>query len=223
MSTDLNITTETIRHVLDSLYPIHQRRDYQGPDHLLGTLIRTILNQQTTADVARRVFGELIDEFGADWQRIADAQLDMLIEIMRPAGLANQKASRIRRLLRQLLDSTGGFELDFLRDQPPQQARRFLEELPGVGPKTARFTLMFAAGMPLFPIDTNISRVIRRLGWVPEDCSSAKAHQLMESAIPGGEHFSAHMVLIRHGRRICTSRNPRCTECPLAPDCPSAI
>ena len=51
--------------------------------------------------------------------------------------------------------------------------------LSGVGPKTATFTLMDAAGMPLFPMDTHILRICRRLGWIADSTSSSEAHDRM--------------------------------------------
>lgn len=222
MSSTLQSTAISADEALDELYEVHGRRQWPGPDDLLGVLVNTLLNQQTTADLADRAFGRLLDRFGADWARIAEAPVDDIADAIRSAGLADQKARRLKGLLGQLHEQTGDYSLDHLRDHSPDEARRRLQQLRGVGPKTARFTLMYAAGMPLFPIDTNILRVVRRLGWVPADCSAARAHRIVEPAIPEGEHFGAHMALIEHGRAICTSSNPDCPDCPLCDKCPSA-
>lgn len=210
----------SIRLILDQLYACYGRPQTPGADDLLGTLVRTILSQNTTHQNADRAFGQLLDHFGADWGRIERAATDEVIDQVAVAGLAGQKAPRIQKILEQIRRETGDYSLSFLRDRSVEQAEQYLLDFKGVGPKTASYTLMYAAEMPLFAMDTHILRICERLGWIEASISSDKAHEQMLPHIPDGEHYAAHIALIRHGRQTCQARNPDCDDCPIAADCP---
>jgi endonuclease-3 len=206
---------------LDRLYEYYGRPEYDGPDDLLAVLIRTILSQNTTRINTDRAFGRLVDRFHGDWKRIEKAPVDDVVDAIEIGGLARQKAPRIQRILAQIRDERGEYTLAFLRDKDAEKARDYLLDFKGVGPKTAAFTLMDAADFEVFPMDTHILRICKRLGWIDESTTSKFAHQLMEPEIPDGEHYSAHIVMVKHGREICHARNPECAECPLVSCCPT--
>jgi len=89
----------------------------------------------------------------------------------------------------------------------------------GVGPKTALCVLMFALGMPVFPVDTHIFRITRRLGLLPDGISPQRAHEILTPLIAPGDRYEMHLLLIAHGRRICLARDPKCSRCPLLSLC----
>lgn len=211
-----------IRAVLERLYQAYEKPAYDGPDDLLGTLIRTVISQQTTSQNASRAFGELLDRWSGSWERIDRAPLEEVEDAISTAGLAHQKATRIQAILKTLDDERGEYSLEFLRKWDVDEARDYLTNFKGVGPKTAAFTLMYAADMPVFPIDTHIIRICKRLDWLDDSVSNRKAHDTIEPEIPDGEHYAAHMVLVRHGRQTCHARNPTCDGCALEALCPSA-
>lgn len=212
-----------IEIVLEKLYERYGRPEYDGPDDLLGTLVRTILSQNTTRSNTDRAFGRLLERFGGDWDRIRRAPTDEVVAAIEVGGLARQKAPRIQKILETLHDERDEYALSFLRNWDVDRAHDYLVQFKGVGPKTAAFTLMYAAGMPLFPMDTHILRICRRLGWTDESTSSAEAHDRMLPEIPDGEHYAAHIVMVRHGREICHARNPDCPSCPLLEVCPTGL
>ncbi len=92
-------------------------------------------------------------------------------------------------------------------------------QIEGVGPKTASTVLLFAFRKRLFPVDTHIHRIARRLGWVAETASAEKTHETLEPLIPDEAHFRLHINLIRFGREICIARSPRRELCPLTDLC----
>ncbi|MBA2663689.1 MAG: endonuclease III [Bradymonadaceae bacterium] len=212
-------SSSTLAHLLEALYLHHGRPQSDGPDDVLGTLVRTILSQQTTSASASKAFGQLVDCFEGDWQAIADAPLDCVVEAVAIAGLARQKASRIQTLLHAIYSETGEHSLEFLHERSPDEARDYLCAFKGVGPKTAAYTLMAAAEMPLFPMDTHILRIFRRFGWLDDSTSDAAAHTQFEPLIAPAERFAAHVVLVGHGRKVCHARQPDCPNCPVARDC----
>lgn len=92
-------------------------------------------------------------------------------------------------------------------------------QMEGVGPKTASIVLLFAQKRNVFPVDTHVHRVTRRLGWIDEKTSAEQAHQILEGLIPPQRYYAMHINLIRLGREICHARNPRCEICPLKDLC----
>ncbi len=96
---------------------------------------------------------------------------------------------------------------------------QWLTRIAGVGPKTASIVLLFSFQQPLFPVDTHIHRVTKRLGWIPQNASAEKAHELLRIAVPARLNYRLHLDLIRFGREICQARRPRCEVCPLTDLC----
>ncbi len=209
------IHPETLHHLLLSEYGDHPWH----PSDPVATLVLTILSQNTN-DVNRDRAYERMRERFPTWEEVRDAPLADLIEAIRPAGLAPTKGPRIQEALRRITAARGELSLDFLAGLPPDEARRWLLSLPGVGPKTAAIVLCFALDMPAFPVDTHIHRVSKRLGLIPERTSREKAHQLLEAIVPPAIYYPLHLNLIAHGRAVCRARAPRCESCILRPHCP---
>ena len=188
------------------------------PSDPVATLVGTILSQNTN-DVNRdRAFDRLRERFPT-WEAVRDAPVEELIEAVRPAGLAPTKAPRIQEALHRITAERGTISLDFLAGLPLAEAREWLLALPGVGPKTAAIVLLFALGMPAFPVDTHVHRVTRRLGLIPDRTSREKAHELLEQIVPPELYYVFHLNLIFHGRAVCHARNPECARCVLQDDC----
>jgi endonuclease-3 len=81
---------------------------------------------------------------------------------------------------------------------------------------------MFSLRRDVFPVDTHVHRLCRRLGFVPPSASAEKTQALMAGLVPRGRAMEFHINLIRHGRRVCQAIRPRCAACVLARLCPSA-
>jgi endonuclease-3 len=185
----------------------------------VSELVSTILSQNTN-DVNRDVAFDRLRSRLPTWEQVRDADIDIVIEAIRPAGLANQKAPRIQEALRLIAEERGELDLNFLADWPVEQAKDWLCSINGVGPKTAAIVLLFSMGRPAFPVDTHVHRVTKRLGLIGPRVSREKAHVALEELVPKVAYYPFHLNLIRHGRRTCSSRNPRCEECNLRDLCP---
>jgi len=184
----------------------------------LSELVNTILSQNTNDRNRDTAFNRLRAQFPA-WEAVRDAPIEAIIEAIRPAGLAPSKGPRIQAALRQITAERGELSLDFLRDLPLEEARAWLLDLNGVGPKTAAIVLLFAMGRPAFPVDTHIHRVTRRLGLIPQKTSREKAHTLLEAQVPQDLYFPLHIEFIEHGRTVCLARKPQCEACVLRDLC----
>jgi endonuclease III len=191
---------------------------WRSPLPALDELVSTILSQNTNDTNRDRAFEALRAKFPA-WEAVRDAPTKEVVEAIRPAGLANQKGPRIQEVLRAITAERGALDLEFLRDLPVDEARRWLTKFNGVGPKTAAIVLLFSMGRPAFPVDTHVHRVTGRLGLRPETMSADDSHAYFEALLPPETYYAAHLNLIRHGREVCHARNPECARCVLKRVC----
>lgn len=208
-------TGEVLRR-LARAYGRPARRRREDP---VGVLVATILSQNTSDANSSRAFARLRERF-ATWDAVADARSDAIARAIRSAGLSRQKAPRIRRICRQIRDDRGAVSLGFLADRRIDDAYDYLVGFAGVGPKTTLCVLLFAFDLPVFPVDTHIERVSRRLGWLDDDIPASRAHEALTPAIRPRDRHDMHLLLITHGRRTCRARSPRCAQCCLLALCP---
>lgn len=187
----------------------------------MDQLVQTIISQHTSDSNTAVAFTSLKDRFPS-WESVLDAEEQEVADAIRSGGLANVKARRIREMLSAVRERRGELRIDFLAELPLAEAKAWLRQLPGVGPKTAAVVLVFALGMPALPVDTHVYRVSTRLGLIPARVSFEKAHDILESQVEPENVFEFHMQLIRHGRQTCKAQLPRCGTCPLRDECPAA-
>ena len=154
-----------------------------------------------------------------DWAAVEAADLAELTDVIRPGGLANQKAPRVQAALRAISGSTGGYSLEFLRDRPALEARDWLAAIPGIGKKTASVVLLFSFGTPLMPVDRHVFRVADRVGLLPPRTDADAAHDVFLAMLESDQMYETHVSLITHGRRMCHAQKPECARCPLAARC----
>jgi len=187
-------------------------RPHRAP---IDELILTVLSQNTNDRNRDVAWGRLRGRFPA-WDAVREAPVAEIEDAIRPGGLAPTKAVRIKRILEAL----GEDDLCWLEDAPLEEARDYLCELPGVGRKTAACVLLFSFGRPEVPVDTHVYRVASRLGLIRRGASFDEAHDEMLRLVDPDDAYEVHVLLIRHGRRTCIAREPRCAECPLRRMCP---
>jgi len=183
-------------------------------------LVFTILSQHTSDINSARAFGFLMDQFGS-LESVAQGDVAQIEKAISPGGLAKVKAPRIKMVLTRILELNGSLDLSFLREMPLEEAKAWLRDLPGIGPKSAGIILNFSLGMPAMAIDTHIYRVCQRLRFIGPKVSVDKAHEIMESKVPPEQVFQFHIAIINHGRRVCKAQRPLCAECVVAEGCPS--
>jgi endonuclease-3 len=154
-----------------------------------------------------------------DWAAVEAAPLAELINVIRPGGLAPQKAPRIQAALGALRANGGSYSLEFLATKPPLEARDWLSAIPGIGKKTASVVLLFSFGLPLMPVDRHVFRVSQRIGLIPAKSDPDRAHDYFLALLELNQMYEAHVSLIGHGRRTCHAQRPDCEHCPIAPRC----
>jgi endonuclease-3 len=204
---------------------VHQRLlgfygypEWRNPLPPLDELVSTILSQNTN-DVNRDVAFDALKAKFPSWEAVRDADPEAVKDAIRPAGLANQKGPRIQNVLQLITEKRGDLSLEFLKAYSVEEARDWLLQFKGVGPKTAAIVLQFSLDKPAFPVDTHVHRIIGRIGLRPEKMNAEKTHVLMEDLLPPETYYAAHLNIIRLGREICQARSPKCPECPLQDIC----
>jgi endonuclease-3 len=180
-----------------------------------------VLSQHTSSVNCRRAFGLLKERFPT-WEEAAGAPVEHIARAIRPGGIANVKASRIKGILEAIRQSEGRLDLSRLDQLDSEEVDSYLRTLPGVGPKTAACVQLFSLGRPAMPVDTHIHRVARRLGVVDEAASPETTQRALERAVATQSaevSYELHVLLIRHGRDTCRPTRPRCSSCPLLDVC----
>jgi endonuclease III len=206
-----------IERILDETYGPRKLTPSGDP---IGTLVSTILSQNTSDTNTERAFASLRRRFPT-WEDVIDADTSDVVDAIRSGGLANRKAPRIQDALEEIRDRYGAISLDVLSEMPLDEASRALVSIDGVGPKTAACVLLFALGRPALPVDTHVYRVARRLGLIDDRTTPERAHATLEAMMGGDADrtYRFHVEMIAHGRAICTARNPKCAICPLRSYC----
>jgi endonuclease-3 len=206
-----------LRRITDKLAAEYGRPRLRPHGAPIDELVVTVLSQNTN-DRNRDVAYSRLRERFPTWAAVREAPVAELEEAIRPGGLAPTKSVRIK----QILEAIGDDDLSRLAEAPLEDARAELCALPGVGRKTAACVLLFAFGRPDVPVDTHVYRVGGRLGLWDQKAPFDRAHdELLRLCGDDGEFaYETHVLLIRHGRRTCVARTPRCPECPLKRMCP---
>ena len=211
----LRATLGRITLLLEKEYGIPRRA---RPGNPLDILIETILSQNTSDQNRDRAYQRLKTRF-PHWEDVLEAKTKPLVSAIRPGGLAEQKARRIREILLWIRKQEGKLSLSFLRTMDSEEIKKTIGALKGVGPKTLHCLLLFGLRREAFPVDTHIHRIGKRLGFIPERMDAEKAHEWMSPLIPKKKSLSLHLNLLRFGRSVCKARKPLCDVCFLSGEC----
>jgi endonuclease-3 len=206
-----------VRRIRDRLREVYGRPFAPPHGQGLDELILTVLSQSTN-DRNRDVAYLALRRDFEDWAAVRDAPNADVERSIRPGGISKVKSARIQEILREVDIDT--FD-EHLASLGVAAARDELVALPGVGRKTAACVLLFAYGMRDIPVDTHVSRVGTRLGLFREGAPFEELHDAMLDLTPRGQELELHVNLLRHGRRTCDSRRPKCDECALLRMCPT--
>ena len=241
---DPNDAGTRAERVVDRLGALYWQKTYGGRD-AFECLVRTVLSQNTSDKASQPAHDALVDRYGSEAPRasetssdepseprdgdvdlaaaLADASRDELAETISSAGLYNQKSETLIRIARRIVDEYGGedgFD-EFVTVAEPAAVRETLLEMKGVGPKTADCVLLFAGGRGgVFPVDTHVHRIARRLGVAPAGADHEAVRDHLERDVPAGKCGFGHTAMIQFGREYCTARKPACLADPEA--CPMA-
>lgn len=181
--------------------------EFNNPFELL---VAVILSAQCT-DKRVNIVTDRLFQKAATPEAIIALGLSALEAEIHDCGFYHNKARNIMATCHRLVEEYGG--------RVPEDFDQLLS-LPGVGRKTANVVASVAFGYPAIAVDTHVFRVSNRLKLATGETPEEVERGLMK-AIPKEKWAAAHHWLIWHGRRVCKSRKPLCTTCPLQAVCPS--
>jgi len=200
-------TEEIIKHLKKHYTNTRTTLDHKSPYELL---ISTILSAQTTDKAVNLVTPKLFAKY-PDPESLAKASLPSIEKVIKSLGFFRNKSKSIKNCCRMLVD-------DFEGEVPRSMDE--MTRLPGVGRKTANVVLGNAFGIDEgIVVDTHVGRISRRLGLSREKNAEKVERDLME-IVPKKDWTAFSHLLIAHGRNICMSRKPHCSECFLDSLCP---
>ncbi|MGB5704079.1 MAG: endonuclease III [Polyangiales bacterium] len=193
---------ERIGTILDELYPEPPiPLDHQDPYTLL---VSVMLSAQTTDKKVNEVTPGLFAE-ASDPKSMAALPVERILGHIRTVGLAPTKAKNLKRMAELLLERHGG--------EVPADIDA-LEELPGVGHKTASVVMCQAFGQPAFPVDTHIHRLAARWG-LSDGKNVVKTEADLKKLFPEDTWIRRHLQIIYFGREHCPARGHDLAACPI--------
>jgi endonuclease-3 len=177
----------------------------------LELLVSVLLSAQTTDVNVNRVTERLFEKYRTPADYLAVPQEELERDIF-ATGFYRQKAKALRGTMRMLLEEYDGEVPRRLED---------LVRLPGVARKTANVVAAELGEPQGIVVDTHVRRLSQRLGLTRHD-DPVKIERDLMRLVPRADWGRFPHLLIRHGRRVCTARRPRCEECVVADLCPSS-
>jgi endonuclease-3 len=195
-----------ILRILGRTYPKAKcSLDFKNP---LELLVATVLSAQCTDERVNQVTKSLFNKYRAA-KDYANAPLEELEDDIRTTGFFRNKAKSLKNCGAVLVGQHQG--------EVPASLEQ-LVKLPGIGRKTANVILGTAFKIPGIVVDTHVGRITQRIGLTREQDPVKIEFALME-IIPKDKWTAFSHQLIQHGRKICTARKPKCSECPLLEYC----
>ncbi len=171
-------------------------------------LISTILSQRTKDANTHKASKALFKKYDTP-ERLANAPVEEVKEMIRPAGFYNVKSERVKEVAGIIKEEYDGVVPE---DFDP------LMELPGVGRKTANCVLVYGFGEPAVPVDTHVHRISNRLG-IADTKTPEKTEEVLVQEIPKEYWIEINRLMVEFGKNICRPRNPKCDVCPLTDMC----
>jgi len=199
-------TAEVMDRLEAAMPEVRIELHYRTP---LELLVAVILSAQCTDKRVNLVTPALFERFpdARAYAAVEPAQVEPFIQT---CGLYRAKAKSIVAAAKALVAGHGG--------EVPR-SREALEELPGVGHKTAGVVCIHLGGDAAFPVDTHVKRLAYRLGFT-RHTHPDKVEEDMRALLPPERWMKGHQLLVWHGRRTCFARAPACERCPVADLCP---
>lgn len=193
---------QKIGQILDRIYPMPDiPLKHRDPFTLL---VAVVLSAQTTDVQVNRVTPALFRR-APNAKALAAMPEHEILRLIRSCGLAPSKAKNLKRLAQKLVDEHGG---GVPRDMEA------LEELPGVGHKSASVVMSQAFGEPAFPVDTHIHRLAKRWG-LSKGKNVKQTEADLKKLFPQHEWGKRHLQIIYFGRQYCPARSHDPASCPI--------
>jgi len=215
---ELDQSEKRIRVIYNDLLDEYGEQDDIDDEDGLRQLLITILSQNVADENTSRASEQLFNHF-RDYEEMEKCSIEELADTINPAGLPETKAKRIQRTLKAVREESGEYSVEFLHEWSHEDAQNWLEDIKGIGPKTASILMNFHFDADVMPVDTHVERISKRFKLVPFSASNQKTHDILNEIVPHDLKTQLHMLMITHGKNHCTARNPTCGETKMKKYC----
>ena len=177
-----------------------------------------VLWQDTPPARARAAFEVLPKEF-VDWNDLRVSVASDVAAVLKSRGVAGGKAPVLKRILGKGVENLYSLEFERLCEKSRQQLRTWFVGVEGIPHSTAAFILYNVYNYDRVLVDSEIARVIQRLGFVSETAMEEEIETALAEVVPGREAHFAYWALREHALKICTKKDFDCRTCPLRKEC----
>jgi DNA (cytosine-5)-methyltransferase 1 len=216
----LDIGIGHLREVARILAVLYGSPDLGNKQDPTDELVYIILSRKTREGAYQQGFDALKKRFRT-WDELLDAPRKEVEKLVFSGGLSGKKITSLYAALGKLRDTFGSCTLEPAREWPADKLEAFLCELPEIQRKSAYCVMMYSFGRTVFPVDTHVGRVLSRIGPYRElglsldGLDHKKLQRELAELIPPNLRYSLHVNLVAHGRTVCKSPKPICSECEL--------
>lgn len=202
--------------VYDRLYAYFGPQDWWPGETPMEVMVGAVLTQNTNWKNVESAISNLKSGGELTFSELYEMPHALLAEYIRPSGYYNIKAGRLKNLLQMIVDKYEG-DLDFFFSDSIESSRANLLKVKGVGPETADSILLYAAGKPIFVIDTYTHRVFSRHQLVEEESDYYTLQQNFMESLPDDVSLfnEYHALIVAVAKKFCIKKKPLCNKCPL--------
>ncbi|KAG5562344.1 hypothetical protein RHGRI_005170 [Rhododendron griersonianum] len=172
-----------------------------------------------------------------EWNKVRSVSVREISNVIKERGMNNKLAQRIKKCLDRIVGERKGIDLEWLRTAESDEAKKYLMSIQGLGLKSVECVQLLTLKHLAFPVDTNVVRIVVRLGWVPIEPlpegiqmhllkkfpKANSIHEylwpILEDAFDHGTMYELHYQLITFGKVFCTKKKPNCNACPMRVEC----
>lgn len=176
-------------------------------------LVAVCLSAQCTDERVNKTTPFLFDKYPSA-KEVNDMDIETLERIIHPCGFYKNKAKNLKAAAKMILEQYNGIVPNNMND---------LQKIPGVGRKSANVIMLEAFHNPQgIAVDTHAKRISNRIGFSSESDPQKVENDLI-NIFPREYFYDVNHLLVWHGRKVCTARNPKCDSCPIKDLCKKHI
>ncbi len=210
------LRNERLKRIFDKLY------EHFGPQHWwpgetgFEIMLGAVLTQATNWGNVELAINNLKSRGLLNPKSINELPINELAQLIRPVGYYNQKARKIKNLVKYLIERYNG-NISLMSKKPLHTLRQELLSISGIGNETSDSILLYALNKPIFVVDSYTFRVLYRHGFVGDEASYEEIQELFMNNLPHSvELFNEfHALFVALGKTYCKKNNPNCDSCPL--------
>ena len=209
-------TGKALIAIFKALFTAYGPQHWWPGDTPFEVMAGAVLTQNTAWSNVEKAVANLKQDGLLSLSRLHNAPGRRLASLIRPSGYFNIKARRLKNLTTFVVSRYRGSLRRMFADDP-QELRRKLLGVNGIGPETADSILLYAANMPYFVVDAYTRRIFSRHGFISGKADYHEVQQLFMNNLTADVRLynEYHALIVRVGKECCGKSRPLCTGCPL--------